>query len=159
MTRSGTNGFTCFVARSFQGSLTDATFWSPKVRAPHCMNPAASRTILPEMMKRAEWIMAGVNATEVDARTKRAFAAHEFALPAMGAMAYMLSHRQNLGGNDPHWMPHLMFYYDRSMPASAWGAGDGKSPIIDATGAAPSPLMVLLVPVPQWSDGTPAALH
>jgi hypothetical protein len=53
-----------------------------------------------------------------------------------------------------------MFYYDRSMPASAWGAGDGgKSPIIDATGAAPSPLMVLLIPLPQWSDGTPAALH
>jgi hypothetical protein len=56
-------------------------------------------------------------------------------------------------------MPHLMFYYDRSMPAAAWGEGDGTSPIIDATGAAPSPIMVLLIPVPQWSDGTPAALH
>jgi hypothetical protein len=155
----GSNGFTCAVLRGFDGATTDPNFWNSKVRSPVCLNPPASRTVLPTLMKRAEWIMAGVDTTKVNARTKKAYAAHEFALPAAGAMAYMLSHQQNLGGDDPHWMPHLMFYYDRSMPASAWGAGDGKSPIIDATGAAPSPLMVLLVPVPQWSDGTPAALH
>lgn len=155
----GSNGFTCAVFRGFDGATTDPNFWNPKIRSPVCLNPPASRTVLPNLMKRAEWIMAGVDTTEVNARTKRAYAAHEFPLPAAGAMAYMLSHQQNLGGDDPHWMPHLMFYYDRSMPASAWGAGDGKSPIIDATGAAPSPIMVLLVPLPQWSDGTPAALH
>jgi hypothetical protein len=155
----GTNGFTCAVFRGFDGASSDPNFWNSKIRSPLCLNPPASRTVLPNLMKRAEWIMAGVDTTEVDARTKRAYAAHELALPAAGAMAYMLSHEQNLGGDDPHWMPHLMFYYDRSMPASAWGAGDGKSPIIDATSAAPSPIMVLLVPVPQWSDGTPAALH
>ncbi len=155
----GSNGFTCVVFRGFDGATTDPNFWNANVRAPQCLNPPASRTVLPNLMKRAEWIMAGVDTAEVDARTKHAYAAREFALPAAGAMAYMLSHQQNLGGSDPHWMPHLMFYYDRSMPASAWGAGDGKSPIIDATGAAPSPLMVLLIPLPQWSDGTPAALH
>jgi hypothetical protein len=155
----GSNGFTCAVLRGFDGGTTDPNFWNSKIRSPVCLNPAASRTVLPGLMKRAEWIMAGVDTTQINARTKQAYAAHEFALPAAGAMAYMLSHQQNLGGDDPHWMPHLMFYYDRSMPASAWGAGDGKSPIIDATGAAPSPIMVLLIPVPQWSDGTPAALH
>ena len=155
----GTNGFTCAVFRGFDGATTDPNFWNSQVRSPVCLNPQASHTVLPTLMKRAEWIMAGVDTTEVNARTKQAYAAHELTLPAAGAMAYMLSHQQNLGGADPHWMPHLMFYYDRTMPASAWGAGDGKSPIIDATGAAPSPLMVLLVPVPQWSDGTPAALH
>jgi len=155
----GSNGFTCAVFRGFNGGTTDPNFWNPKIRSPVCLNPPASRTVLPNLMKRTEWTMAGVDTTELNARTTHAYAAHEFALPAAGAMAYMLSHKQNLGGTDPHWMPHLMFYYDRSMPASAWGAGDGKSPIIDATGAAPSPLMVLLIPVPQWSDGTPAALH
>lgn len=155
----GSNGFTCVVFRGFDGSTTDPNFWNSKIRAPQCLNPPASRTVLPNLMKRAEWIMAGVNTAEVDARTKQAYAAHEFAVPAAGAMAYMLSSQQYLGDQDPHWMPHLMFYFDRSMPASAWGAGDGKSPIIDATTAAPSPIMVLLIPVPQWSDGTPAALH
>jgi hypothetical protein len=155
----GTNGFTCAVFRGFDGASSDPNFWNSKVRSPVCLNPQASRTVLPNLMKRAEWIMAGVDTAEIDARTKHAYAAREFALPAAGAMAYMLSHQQNLGGSDPHWMPHLMFYYDRSMPASAWGAGDGKSPIVDATSAAPSPIMVLLVPVPQWSDGAPAQLH
>ena len=155
----GSNGFTCVVFRGFDGATTDPNFWNAKVRAPQCLNPPASRTVLPELMKRAEWIMTGASTTEVDARTKRAFAAHEFATPAAGSMAYMLSPQQYLTDDDPHWMPHLMFYYDRSLPAAAWGAGDGKSPIIDATGNSPAPRMVLLIPVPQWSDGTPAALH
>ncbi|HEY2897560.1 MAG TPA: hypothetical protein VGJ12_10510 [Gemmatimonadaceae bacterium] len=155
----GTNGFTCVVFRGFDGATNDPNFWNAKVRAPQCLNPPASRTVLPNLMKRAEWIMAGVDTAELNARTKHAYAAHEFALPAAGAMAYMLSPQQYLTDDDPHWMPHLMFYHDRSMPASAWGAGDGKSPIIDATGAAPSQILVLLVPLPQWSDGTPAALH
>jgi hypothetical protein len=155
----GTNGFTCVVFRGFDGATNDPNFWNAKVRAPQCLNPPASRTVLPNLMKRAAWIMAGVDTTDLNARTKHAYAAHEFATPAPGAMAYMLSPQQYLTNDDPHWMPHLMFYYDRSMPAAAWGAGDGKSPIIDATGAAPSQILVLLVPLPQWSDGTPAALH
>jgi hypothetical protein len=155
----GTNGFTCVVFRSFDGATTDPNFWNAKVRAPQCLNPPASRTVLPELVKRADWVMAGASTSEIDARTKRAFAAHEFTVPAAGAMAYMLSPQQYLTDDDPHWMPHLMFYYDRSLPAAAWGAGDGKSPVIDATGNSPSPRMVLLIPVPQWSDGTPAAVH
>ena len=57
----GTNGFTCLVIRSFGGALDDPKFWNPRVRAPHCLNPPAVRTVLPEMLKRAEWIMAGVS--------------------------------------------------------------------------------------------------
>ena len=155
----GTNGFTCVVFRSFDGATTDPNFWNAKIRAPQCLNPPASRTVLPELMKRAEWIMAGANTTDVDAKTKNAIAAHEFVAPAPGAMAYMLSRQQYLADTDPHWMPHLMFYYDRSLPAAAWGAGDGKSPVIDATGSSPAPRLVLLIPVPQWSDGMPAVMH
>jgi len=155
----GTNGFTCAVFRSFSAATEDPNFLNTHVRAPHCFNPAAARTVLPAMVKRAEWFLAGATPNELNTRTDRAYATHEFQVPAVGAMAYMLSKKQVLADTNEHWMPHLMFYYDRSMPASAWGAGDGKSPIIDATGAAPSPLMVLLIPVPQWSDGTPAALH
>jgi hypothetical protein len=113
--------------------------------------------MLPQMMKRAEWIMSGVTPTDIATRTTRAYTSHELPLPASGAMAYMLSPKQDFGGKDPHWMPHLMFYYDRSLPAAAWGAGSMKDPVIDATaGDAKSPVQTLLVPVRQWSDGTPA---
>jgi hypothetical protein len=153
----GTNGFTCLVLRSFLGGLEDPGYWSPKVRAPACFNPPASRTVLQESLKRAEWVMAGESQKEIGARTDRAYASRQFPLPAAGAMAYMLSHEQYLGDTDPHWMPHVMFYYDRSLPAAAWGAGDMSAPIIDASVGTPhSPVQTLFIPVRQWSNGTPA---
>ena len=120
----GTNGFTCVVIRSFGGALDDPKFWNPRVRAPHCLNPPAVRTVLPEMLKRAEWIMAGVSPTEIATRTKRAYASHELPMPAAASMAYMLSREQYLV--DDNWMPHMMFYFDRSMPATIFGAATSR---------------------------------
>jgi hypothetical protein len=153
----GSNGFTCLVMRSFLGGLDDPGYWSPKVRAPACFNPPASRTVLLETLERAKWVMAGVGQKEIAARTDRAYASRQFPLPATGAMAYMLSPEQYLGDENPHWMPHVMFYYDRSLPAAAWGAGDMNAPIIDASVGAPhAPVQTLFIPVRQWSNGTPA---
>ncbi|MGH7592692.1 MAG: hypothetical protein ACRELE_02415 [Gemmatimonadales bacterium] len=158
----GRNGFTCFVLRSFASPIGDPKFWNPKIRAPHCLTPPAVRTILPEMLKRAEWIMAGVSPTEIKTRTSAAYASRQFPAPAVGAMAYMTSPRQYLDDDAPqNWMPHLMFYYDRSLPASTWGAGGFSATVIDGSaGDAASPVLTLLVPVRRWSDGsmaTPAA--
>ena len=153
----GTNGFTCLVLRSFLGGLDDPGYWSPKVRAPACYNPPASRTVLVESLKRAEWVMAGVAQREIATRTQRAYASRQFPLPSAGAMAYMLSPEQYLADDNPHWMPHVMFFYDRSLPAAAWGAGDMSAPIIDASVGTPhSPVQTLFIPVRQWSNGTPA---
>jgi len=156
----GTNGFSCFVLRSFDGSIGDPNFWNPRVRAPHCMNPPAARTVLPEVLKQAAWIMAGVSPTEIATRTQRAYASHEFPMPAVGSMAYMLSPEQHLVDANPRWMPHMMFYYDKSMPPAAFGAGDMTAPVINGSvGDKLSPVLTLFIPVPQWSDGTPAAGH
>ena len=153
----GSNGFACFVLRSFSADLKDPGFWNPAIRAPHCLNAPAVRTILPGMRKRVEWILAGVSLTEIATRTERGYASHEFPRPAPGAMAYMLSHQQHLGDTNPHWMPHLMFYYDGAMPASTWGAGGMSAPVINGSADDPhTPVLTLLVPVRQWSDGTPA---
>lgn len=153
----GTNGFTCVVFRGFSANASDPNFWNPRVRAPHCFNPAAGRTILPEMLRRAEWILGGVAPEAVETRTKAAYASGEFKVPEGGAMAYMLSPRQHLGDENPHWMPHLMLYFDGATPASAWGAGGFTSPVIDASAGHPNEaVLTLLVPVPRWSDGTPA---
>lgn len=153
----GANGFTCAVFRSFLGGVTDPGYWSPKVRAPICFNPPASRTVLREGVVRAGWVMSGVEQKEIAARTDRAYASHDFPLPAPGAMVYMLSPQQYLSDDDPHWMPHLMFFYDRSLPAAAFGAGGFTAPIIDGSVGTPSaPVLTLLIPVRQWSDGTPA---
>jgi hypothetical protein len=155
----GTNGFTCMVQRSFFAPIGNASFWYPANRSPVCINPAAVRTMQPEILKRAEWIMTGVSPTEIAKRTREGYASHKFPMPAPGAMAYMLSPEQVLGPTNPHWMPHLMFWFDSSMPDAAWGLNDGNGAIIDGTTAAgnpDSPVRLLLIPVRRWSDGKPA---
>jgi hypothetical protein len=153
----GTNGFTCVVMRSFAAAPDDPDFWNPRVRAPHCFNPPAVRTVLPAMLAQIDWALAGATAAELNARIKQAYAAKRLTMPAAGAMAYMLSPKQRLSDADPHWMPHLMFYYDRALKASTFGAGGMTAPIIDASAGDPAgPMQVLYIPTRTWSDGTPA---
>jgi hypothetical protein len=150
----GTNGFTCLVQHSFDSPLGAPGFWNPAIRAPLCVNAAASRTVLRDIMKRSELIMAGVAPKEVIARTKAAYASHELLKPAPGAMAYMLSPQQHLADTDPHWVPHVMFFFDTAVPGSSFGAGGSPATIIDLTGDdANEPYRVVLIPVRRWSDG------
>lgn len=155
---AGTDGFTCLVVRSFTAPLDDPDFGNPRIIAPHCFNAQASRTTLREILQRSAWIMHGVPAAEVAARTRRWYAAGRFLPPAPGAMAYMLSPRQSLSAEGSHWLPHLMFFYDqRRSDAAAFGAGDPPaSPLLVATDDPDTPVMTLLIPVRRWSDGTPA---
>lgn len=155
----GSNGFTCVVMRSFAAAPDDPHFWDPTILAPNCFNPPAVRTVLPGMLARMSWSLAGVSPTEIKARVKQAYAAKTFGPPAPGAMTYMLSPKQHLSDTDPHWMPHLMFYYDRTLTGNSFGAGDEALPIIDATGdSKDASVQVILIPVRTWSDGT-AATH
>ena len=43
----GTNGFVCFIERSWSAGFDDPEFWNPKLRAPNCFNPPAVRNVLP----------------------------------------------------------------------------------------------------------------
>lgn len=152
----GTNGFTCVVMRSFSASPNDRGFWNPRVSAPHCFNPPAVRTILPAMLAQIDWALAGATPAELNARIKQAYAEQRFPMPAAGAMAYMLSPKQHLSDTDPHWMPHLMFYYDRALSGTTFGAGGMSAPIIDASAGDPNaPVQVIYIPTHTWSDGTP----
>jgi hypothetical protein len=46
-----------------------------------------------------------------------------------------------------------MFYYDKPMPAAAWGVGGAANTLIGAGGDADTPILIVLIPVPRWSDG------
>lgn len=159
----GTNGFTCVVLRSFSASLDDPNYWNPHIRAPHCFNPPASRTVMPEILQQAAWILAGVSPTETMARSKQRYASHLVPPPAPGAMTYMLSKEQYLQEENPHAVPHLMFYYDKSMPAATLGATEKSTTVIDGLASDPNTtVLTLFIPVRRWSDGTnalPGAAH
>jgi hypothetical protein len=154
----GSNGFTCVVIRSLAGNLEAPELWSPQISAPHCFNPAAARTIMPTLLKQTEWLLSGESAREVAARIERSYSNREFSLPANGSMAYMLSPEQRLTASGSRGLPHLMFFYDKSQPASAWGAGASGSPVLnDPAGDAHAPFITLFILVRQWSNGSPAA--
>ena len=150
----GTNGFTCVVERSWSAGINDSDFWNPKLRAPNCFNAAGARSQLPGLMKRTELALAGRSKTEIFAALHAAVEKKELPIPEPGAMCYMMSKEGYLSERDGHWRPHLMFFLPATDPKS-WGVGFVGSPVI-AFDDATEGLTVFLLPVDQWSDGTPA---
>ena len=152
----GTNGFTCIVMRSFAAAPGDPQFWNPHTSAPHCFNPPAARTVLPAILAQINWALAGATPAELNARMKKAYAEKRFTMPAAGAMTYMLSPKQHLNDDaNPDWLPHLMFYYDRALKGTTFGAAGFSAPIIDASAGDPNaPIQTVLIPTRTWSDGT-----
>ena len=154
----GSNAFTCAVIRSLGGSLDRPGLWNPRISSPHCFNPPAARTVMPTLLKQTAWLLSGESASEVAARIERAYANRELSPPASGSMAYMLSPSQVLNESGSHGLPHLMFFYDKTQPASTWGAGDAGSPVLnDAAADAHAPFLTLFILVRQWSNGASAA--
>jgi len=149
----GTNGFVCYVGRSWENDFSHPEFWEPDNRAPECVNATAAAWYLPIYRQRTEWVLAGVSKEEMIARTKAAIAAKQITAPPAGAMCFMLSKQGWLGhGAGGPWHPHVMFWSSPG-PGSDWGADLPGSPV----NAAPSDLMpftIYFIPVRRWSDGT-----
>jgi hypothetical protein len=157
----GSNGFVCLVGRSWQQKFVSSQFWNPKVRDPECWNPAAVSSELPEYLKLTQWALAGVSKEEIFARTKVAWASHEFGPPIPVSMFYMLSKDEYIQDHDPNepsipwpqWYPHLVFLLP-ATDAAAWGAnvsGPGAQIFSDNL---EEPITRFFVVVPYWSDGT-----
>jgi hypothetical protein len=152
----GSNGFVCLVERSWSASFDDPEFWNPAIRGPNCFNPPAVRSVLPQYLRRTEWVLAGVTRDQLIAKAREALAAHQFIDPEAGSLSFMLSKRGNLGdqASGSPWLPHVMFFVKHGETA-AWAAGLEGSPILGKDGLS-SEQTVLFVPVRRWSDGSPA---
>jgi len=150
----GKNGFVCLVERSWFAFYEDPQFWSPRIRGPDCLNPAAVSTVLPAELERTQWALAGLSKAEMLARTKSSAVAHQ--APASGSMGYMLSKQGHLSDVAGHWHPHLMFFQPHTT-LSAWGANLPGSPVLGQEGGS-NEATILFVPVSKWSDGTSASM-
>ena len=148
----GTNGFVCMVERSWTAPIDDPGFWNPKGRAPICLNAAAAHTYLPRTIKKTDLILAGRTKAQMVEAVAAAVDKEELPPMELGAMCYMLSKQGYLGDPVGHWHPHLMFFVSQADPA-AWGAGLPGSPLL-AFNDTWEHLVIYLVPVRQWSDGT-----
>ena len=148
----GSNGFVCLVERSWNQNFND-DFWNPKIRAPHCLNAPAVRSVLPNYLQRTKWVLSGASKAEVRDRIKSAVAAHQIPEPEVGSMAYMMSKDGYLNSDaGGPWHPHLMFYLPRSTQGEL-GANLKGSQIFSDSAAEPMAI-TFFVPVSRWSDGT-----
>jgi hypothetical protein len=163
MAAEGTNGFVCNVERAWQSSFDDPGFWNPRLRGPVCMNAAAVRSVLPSQQRLTELALSGLSREEILARIKDAIAKKEIGPPESGSMSYMMSKQQNLGDQNGHWHPHLMFYVPGAMNPAAWGANLPSSPVFgggqDLPGGGRMPWTIFFVPLSRWSDGTTEVEH
>lgn len=114
----GTNGATCYVSRTWPGSLE-----------PHCFDPEGSRTILPIHLMTSEMGHEGASQEEIEREIAAGVAAGRFRWPSRPAMSYMLSAGQVLvndeGVNVGAWKPHLMIYWPGLRKADLGGTGAG----------------------------------
>jgi hypothetical protein len=165
----GKNGFVCWVGRGWTGMFDWPEFWSPKVRAADCMNPQAARSILPIAELRTRMVMAGHSKEEIVSAVKTAFENQQLPKLESGAMDYMMSKSAYLTDEGEHNGPHLM-WYTALTDGKDWGAFAAGSPVMAApywfmSPKEPSqakglpPILVFLVGVADWSDGTPAPMH
>jgi hypothetical protein len=165
----GKNGFVCMVARSWMAAFDWPEFWNPKVRAADCMNAQAARSILPIALLRSRMVMAGRSKAELLSAIKAAFVNGQVPTLESGAMDYLMSKSAYLTDEGDHNAPHLMFL-TVGMDAKNWGSGAAGSPVMSApywffSPMEPSqmkglpPILVFLVGVANWSDGTTAGKH
>lgn len=165
----GKNGFVCWVGRSWMGPFGWPEFWNPKVRAADCLNPQAARSLVPVVYLRAKLAMAGRSQAETASALKAAYASKQLPALESGAMDYMMSKSSYLTDEGDHDMPHLMFY-TQVKDGKDWGSNVEGSPVMSGTYWYFSPqqqsqmkglppILLFLVGVPNWSDGTPAVMH
>lgn len=154
---AGTNGFVCYVGRSWDMSLDNPEFWNPKVRSADCLNAVAARSVLPHFLARTEWVLAGVPRAEIKKREASAWTAGKYKAPEPGAMCYMMAKGGYINDAVGPWHPHVMFLTPRTAEAT-WGANLPESPVTaDSTNVENTTIFAVIVG--NWSDGTPAPIH
>jgi hypothetical protein len=165
----GKNGFVCMVGRAWTAAFDWPEFWNPKVRAADCMNPQSAHSMVPITLLRSKMVMAGRSKSEIASALKAAFENKQLPELESGALDYMMSKSAYLTDEGGHNLPHLMFF-TAGVDAKDWGSGAAGSPVMSSpywffSSNDPSqmkglpPILVFLVAVPTWSDGTPAGQH
>jgi hypothetical protein len=157
----GSNGFVCLVERGWTAPLDNPDFWNPRLRGPLCLNAAAARTYLPITLMKTKLVLDGKSPAAMSHAIESALDTKQLPPLEPGAMCYMLSKQQYLGDEGKNWHPHLMFFVPQAAAKdSDWGANLSSSPIL-ASDDPQDRLIIFMIPVQNWSDGTPGppAMH
>ena len=132
----GDNGFVCIVMRGWAAAISTAAAerdvaYDAKVRAPHCFDPIASRTVLPLQELQAKLGLEGKGPDQIAKEVQAAYAKGKLPKMEKVAFAYMFSADQDLGLGLGAWHPHMMVYtpyYENSMLGG--NEPDSRLPIV-----------------------------
>ena len=149
--REGDNGFVCMVMRGWSApTYTPAQFrdlvYDPKVHAPICFNPAASRTVMPYYELRSKLAMESKTPEQIAEDLQAAYVKGKLPKREGVSFAYMWSADQYLASGVGHWHPHMMVfapYYENSM----LGGNPFGAPLPLVTDDAGTPFAVVVIPV------------
>jgi hypothetical protein len=106
--------------------------------------------VLPQIVERTEWVLAGVSKAQMQVRAKTSAAANRPPEPV--SFGYMMSKEQYVSDTGHAWHPHLMFYQAHAEAAD-WGADLPGSPVFSSEG---EPVTMYFIPLAKWSDGSSA---
>jgi hypothetical protein len=149
----GTNGFLCYVERSWAHDTDHPEFWNPKARTPNCFNAAAAASVSQLYLMKTRLVLEGKTKAEIAQAIAAAQDSGELPALAPGAMCYMLSKEQYINDGAHAWHPHVMFYAAGDAIKN-WGANLPGSPVLAAFDPQ-ARLTTFFVVVHNWSDGTP----
>ena len=107
---TGANQWHCFVERAFFVKSRDGNGYDTRIRAPHCINDAGSKSRMQEVFMKTRLALDGLDEKSITERIDAAYASGELRLPEQLAMTYMMSSQQFLGEDVGAWHPHLMFW-------------------------------------------------
>jgi hypothetical protein len=118
----GDNGFVCIVLSGWAAATSTTAaerdlVYDAKVRAPHCFDSVASRTVLPFKELQANVGMEGKGPDQISKNVQAAYAKGKLPKMEKVAFAHMFSADQELGLGLRAWHPHMMVYtpyYDNS---------------------------------------------
>ncbi|HEX7324764.1 MAG TPA: hypothetical protein VF292_05370 [Rhodanobacteraceae bacterium] len=125
--------------------------------------------MVPIDVLRARMVMSGRSKAEMVAALEAAFKNNRLPKLKGGAMSYMMSKSAYLTDAGAHDLPHVMFYTHLEN-GKDWGSGAAGAPILSSPywffsardklhAKGLPPILVFLVAVPNWSDGTPSGQH
>jgi hypothetical protein len=145
--RETQNGFTAIVQHSVPGA-----------QEPQCMDAEGTRTILPRILRVAEWRAQGKSADEIRRLVGEAFAKGVFQPPSRVGINYMLS-TENVVPDDrggiASFPPHVMFYAPFLTNADIGSEGQAAGgPAFVAAQGTPYALIIVPVPVGTHSDAS-----
>jgi hypothetical protein len=133
--RNSQNGFTAIVQHAM-----------PTSSEPQCMDAEGARTLLPRMLKVAEWRAQGKSREEVDRLVADGFAKGLFQAPTKPGIDYMLSTENTVRddqGNVIPFPPHLMFYAPYLTNADIGSDGKFTSAVFVAGEGTPQALIIV----------------